>query len=79
MEFELLKTGLNFFFMTDTNPCAKKKRFYNRETIELCNTSNVFHTPLSFYATQIINPFLNSRISANHDKVDGLQSMVKSL
>ena len=25
-----------------------------------------------FYATQIINPFLTSRISANHDKVDGL-------
>ena len=25
-----------------------------------------------FYATQINNPLLNSRISANHDKVDGL-------
>ena len=24
--------------------------------------------PLTFYATQIINPFLNSRIPANHDK-----------
>ena len=32
---------------------------------------NVFQTPLPFYATQIINPFLNSRISANHDKVEG--------
>ena len=27
---------------------------------------------MSFYATQIIHPFLNSRISANHDKVEGL-------
>ena len=25
--------------------------------------------PLPFYAIQIINPFLNSRISLNHDKV----------
>ena len=24
--------------------------------------------PLPFYANQIITPFLNSRISANHDK-----------
>ena len=27
---------------------------------------------LPFYANQIINPFLNSRFSKNHDKVDGL-------
>ena len=26
---------------------------------------------LSFYATQQINPFLNSRISANHFKMEG--------
>ena len=31
-----------------------------------------FHNSLPFYATQIINPILNSRISANHDKVQGL-------
>ena len=35
------------------------------------NTPNVFNTPLHFYSTQIIRPFLNSRISARHDKVDG--------
>ena len=29
---------------------------------------NIFQTPLPFYATQIINPFLNTRISANQDK-----------
>ena len=29
---------------------------------------------LSFYATQIISPFINSKISTNHDKVDGLSA-----
>ena len=38
------------------------------------NTVNVFHIPLSLYATQINNPFLNSRISANHYKVDELSA-----
>ena len=36
--------------------------------------------PLPFYATQMINPFLNSRLLVNHDKVDRLSAnMVKSL
>ena len=39
--------------------------------MELLNTANVFHTTLTFYAIQIINQLLNSRISANHDKVEG--------
>ena len=30
-----------------------------------------FISTLPFYATQMINPFLNSRISVNQDKVDG--------
>ena len=30
--------------------------------------------PLPFFATKIINPFLNSRITANHDKVGGLSA-----
>ena len=30
------------------------------------------HTLLPFYATQIINPFLNSSISANHDNFSQL-------
>ena len=33
----------------------------------LCN-SECLSNPLPFYANQITNPFLNSRISANHDK-----------
>ena len=39
-----------------------KKRFYNRETITTLNykiQQMTFNTPLPFYATQIINPFLN--------------------
>ena len=35
--------------------------------------------PLPFYATQRINPFLNSRISANHDKMEDFQPIIKSL
>ena len=38
-----------------------------------------FPYPSSFYGTQIIIPFLNSRISANHDKGDGFQPIVKRL
>ena len=34
----------------------------------LCNTVNVYPTPLPFYATQTISPFLNFIISANHEK-----------
>ena len=34
----------------------------------LCNTVNVFQTSFPFYATQIVNPFLNSQISANSVK-----------
>ena len=35
--------------------------------------------PLPFYATQIFSLFLDSRISANNDKVEGIQLIVKSL
>ena len=46
--------------------------------IELWNTSNVFGNPLPCYTLQMINPFHNSKISANHDKVEGFQPMLKS-
>ena len=40
--------------------------------VESFNAANVFHTPsLPFYAINMINPLLNSRISTNHDKVEG--------
>ena len=36
--------------------------------------SKFFHSPLPFFATQMINPFNNSSILANHDKVDRLSA-----
>ena len=40
---------------------------------------NVYQTPLPLYATHLINPFFNSRISDNHDKGYRFQPIVKSL
>ena len=55
------------------------KEIYYRETITTLNHELLQISFISFYATRIINPFLNSRISANHDKVQGLSAnMVKS-
>ena len=34
-----------------------------------------YPTPLPFYATQIIDPFLNSIISANHEKGEEFEPM----
>ena len=50
------------------------KRFYNRETIASLNykIQQMSFIPLPFYATQIIKPFLNSIVLANHDKADWL-------
>ena len=53
------------------NEGRKKRDFRIDQQIAitlLCNTVIDFQTPLSFYATQIVNSFLNPRISANHDK-----------
>ena len=54
---------------------ARQKRFFNRETIAALNyemQQMSFIPPFPFYPTKIINSFLNSSISANHDKVDRL-------
>ena len=50
------------------------KKILYRETVTAfkIEISNVFHIP--FYANQIINPFLNTRIPANHNKVDGIST-----
>ena len=60
--------------------CRNKRYFIIDQQIarHFCNTVEVFQTPLSFYIIQIINPFLNLRISANHDKEQGLQPILKS-
>ena len=47
----------------------------------LCTTVNVFQPPLPFYASKIINTFLNSKyssISANHNKWLDFWLIVKS-
>ena len=38
--------------------------------VELWNATNVFHTFVTFYVTQMIYPFLNSSILSNDDKVE---------
>ena len=70
------------YFKKATAPHSSFKRYFNRSTNSasfLCITVNVLQTPLPFYATQIINPFLCSRIIANHDKGEGFQPIMKSL
>ena len=54
----------------------KQKRLYGRETIEASNYEkhHMYFISLTFYAVEVINPFLNSRISANRDKVDGVSA-----
>ena len=39
----------------------------------MCNTLNVYQPLIPFHATQIIYPFLNSIISANHEKGEIIQ------
>ena len=43
------------------------------------NYSESLLNPLPFYATQIVNPFLNSIISVNHDKAIGILTNRESL
>ena len=49
----------------------KRDLIIEKQMSILCNTVNVFQTSLPFYATQIIDPFFNSRIKgrdlANRD------------
>ena len=47
-----------------------KKIFYNRETIVKSQQMSF----ITSYVTQIINPFLNSMDSPNHDKVEWLSA-----
>ena len=51
----------------------------NKQRSILGSSVNVFTTPSSFYASQIINPFLTSRISSNHSTGFGFQLTGKSL
>ena len=75
---ELSSTQLNTIYDVLEKCLPKQKRFYKKQRGILYNAANVFQSPLPIFVTQIINPFLNSRISANHDKRQGLRPKVKS-
>ena len=53
-----------------------QKRFHNRETIAALNYEYIkcLSYPLPLYASQISNPFLDSRIIINHHKAKGLSA-----
>ena len=60
------------------NARRKEKIFYDRSTnsAAICAIQQIsFKHPLPLYATQIIKPLLNSKISANHDKLGILANL----
>ena len=68
-------TSVNFhgaYHYHSNHASQRENRVYHRETIAALNNEIHQMSFLPFYATQIINPFLNSRSSANHDKVERL-------
>ena len=60
--------------------CSHKRDFLIEKLIaqHFLSYTNVYQTPLPFYVTQIINPFLYSVICANYEKVEEFQSIVIS-
>ena len=61
--------------------CLYKRYFIKDQQIarHSVHYSECLSNPLPFYSNQIINPFLNSRISANDNKGLEFQPIVKSL
>ena len=58
------------FFLNVFTSLRKYNRIIMKEyqlARRLKNTTNICYTPLPFHVTQIVNPFLNSMGSANHD------------
>ena len=56
------------FFSSNKLKAKEMLQKRNNFHAELRKKANVFHTPpLPFYASQIINPFHNSRTSSNND------------
>ena len=56
-------------FQTESYNIYKRYFIIEKQMLQM----SFFHITLPLYATQIINPFLNSRISANHDKKERLR------
>ena len=65
---------LSFIYMFLQLPIKDFFWLRNNCRVEIWNKPNFFHRSLPFYAIQIINLFLNSRISANHDKLERISS-----
>ena len=73
----MFRKGIN---LDDQKRLSQKKFTIEKQTaLHTCNTANVYQTPLPFYATQTIDPFTNSIISAYHEKVEKFYQKVKSL
>ena len=70
MKRKIKKSGN--FCNTGNRNMSVQKIFYNRETITELNYEihKISFIP-PFYATKMFNLFLTSRISANHEKVEG--------
>ena len=78
-KFVLLECG--FHLKVIKSVCPQKRDFIiekhtARHFVQYCECLS---TLLHFYATKIVNPFLNSRISAIHDKGLGIKPILKSL
>ena len=80
--YDLHSTPLSTkYFCKKREYCITKSYFIIEKQLQrrILKYTKCLSYPYSFHAIQMINPFLNSRISANYDKVDRLSAnMVKS-
>ena len=78
----ILEAFKNFKLNNKYTIDESNKRDYTLEkqkSLNVVKFSKCPSSPLPFYGTQIINSFLSSMISANHDKGEGFQLIVKSI
>jgi hypothetical protein len=73
LDIKIISYIINRNFEIPQKNQDKRDLMYNRETksVAFVQYSECLSYPLSFYATQMIYPFLNSSISANHDEGEG--------
>ena len=75
---KVLNTPFLKYYFKDLGSNIRKKRYFTIDqqiARQFVHYRECFYHNLSFYATQIINPFLTLRLSDNHDKGMGFQSM----
>ena len=74
--------GLRPHYTLDPRFFSIKKKYFiiDQQIARHCvHYSECLSNPLSFNATQITTPFLNSRISANHDQGLGFYPIIEFL